>query len=390
MRPKLHGLETLRAYAILCVLLFHYQYFFGHPGWLETGFCKFGWTGVDLFFVLSGYLIHSQLLAEIDARKTVSLERFYIKRAFRILPPFGFVLALYVLFPGARERESLPPLWKFLTFTQNIGLDVAAHRTFSHAWSLCIEEQFYLVLPLCLSVIAFAKVRDGTARTIGVLMVLGVFVRLLSFRLLAKDQSGWMEWIYYPTQTRLDGLLVGVFIAWLFHFKSSAREWLAARHVQTLLAGIGLVAISYFFVLQNTPDPTVRAYVGLLALYPSLFLFPLLSIGFGLIVVSAISPKSFLYNLRSKPLGWVATLSYSLYLSHKIVFHLTQKWLGGPVAPANGPVMMFLCLGLAVGFALLMHHAIERPAFRLRDWLLARRSAGMAASSEPRPSVVAR
>ena len=86
----------------------------------------------------------------------------------------------------------------------------------------------------------------------------------------------------------------------------------------------------------------------------------------------------------------LATLSYSLYLSHKIVFHLTQKWLGGPGAPANGPVMMFLCLGLAVGFALLMHHAIERPAFRLRDWLLARRSAGMAASSEPRPSVVAR
>lgn len=389
MRSKLHGLETLRAYAIFSVLLFHYQYFFGHPGWLETGFCKFGWSGVDLFFVLSGYLIHSQLLAEIDVRKSVSLERFYIKRAFRILPPFGFVLALYVFLPWARERESLPPLWKLLTFTQNIGLDVGAHRTFSHAWSLCIEEQFYLLLPLGLSVIAFAKVRDGTARTIGALMAMGVLVRFLSFRLLAKDQPGWMEWIYYPTQTRLDGLLVGVFIAWLFHFKSSAREWLAARHFQTLLAGIGVVAISYFFVLQNTPDRTVRAYVGVLALYPSLFLFPLVSIGFGLVVVSAISPKSFLYNLRSRSLGLVATLSYSLYLSHKIVFHLAQKWFGGPGLPANGPVMMFLCLGSAVGFALLMHHAIERPAFRLRDWLLAKRSAGMAASLEPPPSVVA-
>ena len=65
-----------------------------------------------------------------------------------------------------------------------------------------------------------------------------------------------------------------------------------------------MVAISYFFVLQNTPDRTVRAYVGVLALYPSLFLFPLVSIGFGLVVVSAISPKSFLYNLRSRSLGW--------------------------------------------------------------------------------------
>lgn len=385
MRSKLHGLETLRAYAIVSVLLFHYQFFFGHPGWLESGFFKFGWTGVDLFFVLSGYLIHSQLLTEMDARKAVSLDRFYIKRAFRILPPFAFVLAIYVFLPSAREKESLPPLWKLLTFTQNIGLDVARHRTFSHAWSLCIEEQFYLVLPLGLSVIGFAKVRDGTARTIAALMVLGVLVRFLSFRLLAKEPASWMEWIYYPTQTRLDGLLVGVFIAWLFHFKSGAREWLAARHVQTLLAGIGVVAISYFFVLQNTADRTARVYVGMGALYPSLFLFPLVSIGFGLIVVSAISPKSFLYNLRSRTLGWVATLSYSLYLSHKIVFHLAQDRLGGPSLPTDGLVMMALCLGAAVGFALFMHHAIERPAFRLRDWLLARRSAGRTASFESPP-----
>ena len=102
------------------------------------------------------------------------------------------------------------------------------------------------------------------------------------------------------------------------------------------------MAISYFFVLQNTPDRTVRAYVGMQALYPSLFLFPLVSIGFGLVVVSAISPKSFLYNLRSRSLGWVATLSCSLYLSHKIVFHLAQKWFGGPGVAANGPVMVFL------------------------------------------------
>ena len=379
MRSKLHGLETLRAYAILSVLLFHYQYFFAHPGWLETGFFKFGWSGVDLFFVLSGYLITSQLLAEMDAHKAVSLERFYIKRAFRILPPFGFVLALYVLLPWTRERESLPPLWKLLTFTQNLDLDVANHRTFSHAWSLCIEEQFYLLLPLALSVTAFAKVRDRTAWTIGTLMAIGVLVRFLSFHLLVKDQPGWMAWIYYPTQTRLDGLLVGVFIAWLFHFKSSAREWLTARHVQTLLAGIGLVAISYFFVLQNTPDRTTRVYVGVRALYPSLFLFPMVSIGFGLVVVSAISPKSLLYNLRSRSLGWVATLSYSLYLSHKIVFHVAQDWSGGPVVAADGPAMMLLCLASAFGFALLMHLAIERPAFRIRDWLLAKRSLGSSA-----------
>src|SRR6201995_5703126 len=89
---KLLGLDHLRAFAILYVILFHYQ-FFGHPAWVKT-IAGFGWSGVDLFFVLSGFLISGQLFGTIAKGKQISLSEFFIKRFFRIIPPFLFVVFL--------------------------------------------------------------------------------------------------------------------------------------------------------------------------------------------------------------------------------------------------------------------------------------------------------
>src|SRR4051812_25820092 len=115
---KIAGLDHLRALAISLVFLFHYR-LFAHPAWVDD-WCTFGWTGVDLFFVLSGYLISSQIFRSIE-KGSFSLQEFFIKRFFRILPAYWVVLALYFALPAFREWESLPPLWKFLTFTQNLG-----------------------------------------------------------------------------------------------------------------------------------------------------------------------------------------------------------------------------------------------------------------------------
>ena len=142
---KLYGLDHLRALAILLVLGYHYQRYFAHPSWTNW-FKTMGWTGVDLFFVLSGFLISSQLFAQIKQGKGISLKTFFIKRFFRILPIYFFIVGVYFLFPFFREKEALPPLWKFLTFTQNFGLDSKHFGTFSHAWSLCVEERFWFVL----------------------------------------------------------------------------------------------------------------------------------------------------------------------------------------------------------------------------------------------------
>lgn len=144
----LAGLDHLRAFAIVFVLLFHAR-LFPHPEWIDV-VGKFGWTGVDLFFVLSGYLISSNLFQQMANAGTIILSDFFIKRFFRIIPAYLTVVAIYFLIPAFREREALAPLWKYLTFTQNFGLDLRVQGTFSHAWSLCIEEQFYFLLPVIL------------------------------------------------------------------------------------------------------------------------------------------------------------------------------------------------------------------------------------------------
>ena len=139
---KLYGLDHLRTLAILLVMVFHYQLWFSHPGWTNW-FLQLGWTGVDLFFVLSGFLISSQLFSQIKKGHQISLQEFFIKRFFRIIPIYFFIVGIYFLFPFFREKEALPPLWKFLTFTQNFGTDLKQFGTFSHAcykW----ERTFFL------------------------------------------------------------------------------------------------------------------------------------------------------------------------------------------------------------------------------------------------------
>src|ERR1700748_1570367 len=107
-KNKLLGLDHLRAFAILFVILFHYQ-FFGHPDWVKK-IAGFGWSGVDLFFVLSGFLISGQLFTTIAKDKKISLGEFFIKRFFRIIPPFLFVVILYAALPNVREWGHLSPL----------------------------------------------------------------------------------------------------------------------------------------------------------------------------------------------------------------------------------------------------------------------------------------
>src|SRR5215216_6147807 len=145
-RERKPGLDLLRALAIIVVVIYHAALFgFKLPGRVD----RFGWIGVDLFFVLSGYLIGGQLLAPLARDQRVKLGRFFTRRALRIMPAYFAVLAIYFLLPSWREYpEMSQPLWKFLLSVQNIGLH--GGTAFSHAWSLAVEDQFYLALPFLL------------------------------------------------------------------------------------------------------------------------------------------------------------------------------------------------------------------------------------------------
>src|SRR5258708_13262824 len=142
-RERQPGLDLLRAHAIIVVVVCHAALFgFKLPGRVD----RFGWIGVDLFCVLSGYLIGGHLLAALARDQRIKLGRFFARRALRIMPAYFAVLAIYFLLPSWREySEMSQPLWKFLLSVQNIALH--GGTAFSHAWSLAVEDQFYLALP---------------------------------------------------------------------------------------------------------------------------------------------------------------------------------------------------------------------------------------------------
>lgn len=360
---KLPGLDHLRSLAIILVLLFHYQ-LFGHPKWIETA-GSFGWTGVDLFFVLSGFLIASQLFSSLSKTGRIPFRDFFIKRFFRIIPPFLLVLALYVFIPFFRERESLPPLWRFLTFTQNFGLDLSVHGTFSHAWSLCIEEQFYLLLPFLLYAFhGFQKIRYPVALLIA-LLVLIILIRWICWQLFVLPSLSqpnffvlWHKFIYYPTYTRLDGLLVGVALAYGWVNYIGVRKFIVQRGRFLLLMGMIIVALAVYICLDRA------------SFLPSMYGFTIVAIAYGFLVAASISTNTWLGKLRWQLTEQLAGLSYAVYLSHKGVIHITQVVLGRAGMDINSNLMLVCCVIACLIAALLLRYLVERPALTLRNKVL--------------------
>ena len=361
---KYYGLDNLRAFAIIMVFFFHYQRWFEHPAWMPTAL-NFGWTGVDLFFVLSGFLISSQLFAQIKKDGNFSMRDFYIKRIFRILPIYYFVLAIYFLFPFFSSTQSLPPLWKFLTFTQNFGADFQYHRSFGVVWSLCVEEHFYLLMPVILLLFLKTGLFKKGYLLLVILFAVGFLIRLYCWYDVYLHQTNgvenrmlWVQTIYYPTYNRLDGLLAGVSIAAMYNYLPAIFNRLS--NYANLLIAIGLIILTGTYFLCGNNMDFVR----------SIFSFPLVSIGFGCTVLGAIMPNSFLYKWKSAILTKIAQLSYALYLVHMAVILSAQTVLSNLGIAKDSSWMLLLTIILCVAIALLLHHAIEKPFMKMRERFL--------------------
>jgi len=366
------GLDHLRALAILLVFIYHFG-LFGHPAWVET-VGGFGWTGVDLFFVLSGYLIGGQLLGRVAQGRPLALGEFYFKRLLRIVPAYLAVLAVYFAIPAFKERSELPPLWRFLTFTQNFGLDAHTSGAFSHAWSLCVEEQFYLLLPLILLVMLALRAGRWMLWLLPALFGLGLFLRIYSWDLFIAPmlsrgiETGlgvtYYKWIYYPSYTRMDGLLAGVGLAALCHFQPGLWSRLTRHGNAWLLLALALLGGAYFLCAD------------LITFSATAFGYPLVDAGYAVLVLAALSPGCLLYRFDSRLTAWIAAISYSLYLVHKPLIHLTQVVLGGYGFNADGNAVFLAASVVAVLGGWALHLGVERPALRLRDRLLKRTARG--------------
>lgn len=357
MPNRIPGLDLLRAWAIVWVMLFH-SYIVGglgtHLAWLQND----GWMGVDLFFVLSGYLIGGQLLEPLSRGEPLACLSFYRRRALRILPAFLAVLAVYVAWPAAREAPGLSPPWQFLSFTLNLLIDYRHDQAFSHAWSLCVEEQFYLLFPwLAWWLTRRPSARRALAVGLGV-AALGIALRgFLWWHQLAPLQGdqrfglAYLQDVYYPTWCRLDGLLAGVALAAV----RIARQALWVRwqaHGGVLLAA-GVVCFA----------AAAGLFVDRFALPATVFGYPLLSLGFGLLVAAAAGAPG---RWRIPGIGWLARVSYSLYLSHKLALHAVALLCVEP-----WQLHGLWAFGLYAGGVLLLgaalHYAVERPFLRWRD-----------------------
>ena len=380
--PRLPGLDLVRAAAISWVLVYHGSLFglTSQDHWLVAN----GWMGVDLFFVLSGFLIAGQLLRPWAHGSAPSYARFFGRRLLRTLPAYLVVLAIYFLVPGARERPSMAPLWQFLSFSQNWLFEYPIHglKAFSHVWSLCVEEQFYLVFP---AVVALIALRPTPAKVIGAVLcvlILGMalrgylwlrFVADPPFDIVADPRSGrYMHFIYCPTATRLDGLLMGIVAAAIQTFRPGTWAKLTARPNLLLGAGcLGLILSTFIF-----QEGSVARF------WPAVFGYPFQAFAIMLIVMAGADNRSLIGRYRVPGASALAAGAYSLYLTHKIVFHWVE--LMRPHLPAALQWAAFsLAIVGALGCGAALYWLVERPFLRLRD-----RLEGRSRSSLARPATL--
>lgn len=213
---RIPSLDGFRAISIAVVILGHLLN--GRRNRFELH--AFGWNfldgglGVFIFFVISGYLITTLLLREYDKNGSISLKRFYFRRFFRIVPPlYAYILFVVLIGPLAGLRAEPKEVLVALTFTRN--LDFHAHQfMFEHFWSLCIEEQFYLLWPLALLLALHWKGRKGATRLAIALIILAPIFRVATYPLIHSQ----------PFRHFIDGLLPGHMDALMFGCWASLAE----------------------------------------------------------------------------------------------------------------------------------------------------------------------
>jgi peptidoglycan/LPS O-acetylase OafA/YrhL len=363
-------LDTLRAVAIIAVMLHHLDMYGVLPSALHL-LGAIGWAGVDLFFVLSGFLISSQLLKPYLAGLRPSLTDFYTRRAYRILPAFCTVLLLYLWVPLWREAPGPYAPWQYATFLWNLLLlGYPQSRAFSHVWSLCVEEHFYLFLPLL--VLLFMRKPSVWKTAVSLLLVLmgGIGLRAwLLYHMVfpAGHLRGimTMKYIYYPTYSHLDGLVVGVALGVVRTFKPHWWGRIARRGNVLGLLGVGVVAGALWLCAFDFPSAALPGGI--------LFTFPALALGFGLLVLAALSGRGILSG-KFPGAATIAALAYSLYLTHKSVIQAMHHLLPQLTARADW-LALAVDLAACMGAASLMYAGVERPFLRLR----ARRAASSTA-----------
>jgi peptidoglycan/LPS O-acetylase OafA/YrhL len=319
-----------------------------------------GWAGVDLFFALSGYLIGNQIFAALGSARGFGLARFYGRRLLRTLPNFWAVLALYALWPDWRGATPMLPLWHYLTFTQNIHLEPGT--AFSHAWSLCIEEQFYMLLPAAAIMGAAFGQAGAKQRWAWIALLLAVAGGMLARATIWHDGENapnrlgyYYQYIYYSSWCRADELLAGVALALLKHRAPGVWRRILAHGDALLAAGVLVAGAAFAWFLDD--------HYGLAQTVAG---YPLLAAGCALLILAALAPGSLLHRVRVPGAASLALWSYAIYLTHKSVGILVAARMARAGYGAEDAATIVACLGASLAAGWLLFIVVETPFMRLR------------------------
>ncbi|MDA0799414.1 MAG: acyltransferase family protein [Chloroflexi bacterium] len=335
-------IDGLRAIAVLAVIFYHADF-----GWFSGGY-----VGVDVFFVISGYLIFTIIFRE-KSSGNFSLLRFYERRVRRVFPALflmlgiAFLLSLLFLYPSQRESfgSAMAAVALFLSnvyFYRNFDYfnPPTVETPLIHTWSLAVEEQFYVLFPLMVLILW----RFGQRALLG-MFVLGL---ILSLALSQWAASAYPTAAFYLLPTRAFELLIGILVASQY----STRDFTSISRYLGYLAfvGLGMILFAFWFFGDATPFP------GWHALVPT--------IGGGLIVLGAKRDNLAGRLLGSRPLVFIGLISYSLYLIHLPLFAFARiTSLGTP------PAIVFVTLtGVAIVLATMSWRFVEQP-FRRSGFL---------------------
>jgi peptidoglycan/LPS O-acetylase OafA/YrhL len=312
--PYLPGIDALRALAVLAVFFYH-----ARVSWMPGGF-----LGVDLFFVISGYLITSLLLREFRGNDHVRLGRFWLRRAQRLLPAVGVLVAVSMVAAAILEPDRIDSLrgdavasllyfanWHFIYSDNSYFEQFQAPSLFTHLWSLSVEEQFYLFWPLVFA--AGMKLFGRTRLLVGVLAgAIGSVVLAWILFDPGSDASS----VYYGTDTHAVGLLAGVALA-LVWSPIELRRHRSGELVGPILDAVGVLALGYIVLaFVHVHDYDISLWHGG---------YLVLAIVAAMLLAALAHPAARLGRIIGQPpVLWLGLRSYSFYLWHWPVLALTR------------------------------------------------------------------
>lgn len=356
MNTRLAELDGLRGIAVGFVVLFHFGLF--PPGWI----------GVQLFFVLSGFLITDILLAEREKPLSLYLTRFYWRRSLRIFPLYFFYLiAISAFFAATNEPKYLETDWPFLlTYTTNFGRLRASDigSTFTHLWSLAVEEQFYLLWP---AVVYFCPLPLLKRVILGILFF-GPIVRValyIMLRGLGYDEEFVGRVLYVLPFTQFDAFAFGAAISvWrLQDLRDSGRLIVI---VGLLTASLGaFVLLHQHFAYRAAFKGSLGYQMYLLADNGFVWAYSLLDLLSAVAVIGAIQKLPALRFLRNGILSRIGVISYGIYIYHVPVL-IGERWLFGGFAVNHSAATFLVYVGTVVLISEFSFRVLEKPFLSLR------------------------